>query len=86
MKRRVVAIFLSLTLCMGGTLEAGAAALGSTDVQMAAETAGNPAEDVFTRLYSSRRQKRIRQVVLTVQTVQKKHLLHRRTPQRHRML
>ena len=38
------------------------------------------------RLYSSRRQKRIRQVVLTVQTVQKKHLLHRRTPQRHRML
>ena len=28
MKRRVVAIFLSLTLCMGGTLEAGAAALG----------------------------------------------------------
>ena len=27
MKRRVVAIFLSLTLCMGGTLEAGAAAL-----------------------------------------------------------
>lgn len=48
MKRRVVAIFLSLTLCMGGTLEAGAAALGSTDVQMAAETAGNPAEDVFS--------------------------------------
>ena len=36
MKRRVVAIFLSLTLCMGGTLEAGAAALESTDVQMAA--------------------------------------------------
>jgi len=68
-KRRVVAIFLSLTLCMGGTLEAGAAALESTDVQMAAETAGDPAE-----------------VVLTVQTVQKKHLLHRRTPQRHRML
>ena len=90
MKRRVVAIFLSLTLCMGGTLEAGAAALGSTDVQMAAETAGDPAEDVFSdeegRLYSSRRQKRIRQVVLTLQTVQKKHLLHRRTPQRHRML
>ena len=89
MKRRVVAIFLSLTLCMGGTLEAGAAALGSTDVQMAAETAGNPAEDVFSDeegLYSSRRQKRIRQVVLTLQTVQKKHLLHRRTPQRHRML
>lgn len=48
MKRRVVAIFLSLTLCMGGTLEAGAAALGSTDVQMAAETAGDPAEDVFS--------------------------------------
>ena len=48
MKRRVVAIFLSLTLCMGGTLEADAAALGSTDVQMAAETAGNPAEDVFS--------------------------------------
>ena len=48
MKRRVVAIFLSLTLCMGGTLESGAAALGSTDVQMAAETAGNPAEDVFS--------------------------------------
>ena len=47
MKRRVVAIFLSLTLCMGGTLEAGAAALGSTDVQMAAEPAGAPAEDVF---------------------------------------
>jgi len=47
-KRRVVAIFLSLTLCMGGTLEAGAAALGSTDVQMAAETAGDPAEDVFS--------------------------------------
>lgn len=90
MKRRVVAIFLSLTLCMGGTLEAGAAALESTDVQMAAETAGDPAEDVSVmkrkRLYSSRRQKRIKQVVLTVQTVQKKHLLHRRTPQRHRML
>ena len=33
---------------MGGTLEAGAAALGSTDVQMAAETAGDPAEDVFS--------------------------------------
>ena len=48
MKRRVVAIFLSLTLCMGGTLEAGAAALESTDVQMAAETAGDPAEDVFS--------------------------------------
>lgn len=48
MKRRVVAIFLSLTLCMGGTLEAGAAALGSTDVQMATETAGDPAEDVFS--------------------------------------
>ena len=48
MKRRVVAIFLSLTLCMGGTLEAGAAALGSTDVQVAAETAGDPAEDVFS--------------------------------------
>ena len=48
MKRRVVAIFLSLTLCMGGTLEAGAAALGSTDVQMAAEPAGDPAEDVFS--------------------------------------
>ena len=48
MKRRVVAIFLSLTLCMGGTLEAGAAALGSTDVQMAAETAGDPAEVGFS--------------------------------------
>ena len=71
MKRRVVAIFLSLTLCMGGTLEAGAAALGSTDVQMAAETAGDPAEDVF------------RQVVLTVQ---KKYRLNRRIQQRHRML
>ena len=47
MKRRVVAIFLSLTLCMGGTLEAGAAALGSTAVQLAAETAGDPAWDVF---------------------------------------
>ena len=33
---------------MGGTLEAGAAALESTDVQMAAETAGDPAEDVFS--------------------------------------
>ena len=75
MKRRVVAIFLSLTLCMGGTLEAGAAALGSTDVQMAAETAGDPAEDVFSD-----------EEGMTVQTVQKKHLLHRRTPQRHRML
>lgn len=87
MKRRVVAIFLSLTLCMGGTLEAGAAALGSTDVQMVAETAGDPAEDVFSdeeeRLYSSRRQKRIRQVVLTVQ---KKYRLNRRIQQRHRML
>ena len=78
MKRRVVAIFLSLTLCMGGTLEAGAAALGSTDVQMAAETAGNPAEDVFSDEAET--------TVQQPETVQKKHLLHRRTPQRHRML
>ena len=35
MKRRVVAIVLSLTLCMGGTLEAGDAALGSAQVQAA---------------------------------------------------
>ena len=35
MKRRVVAIMLSLTLCMGGTLEAGATALSSPDVQTA---------------------------------------------------
>jgi len=88
-KRRVVAIFLSLTLCMGGTLEAGAAALGSTDVQMAAETAGDPAEDVFSDEAETTVQQpetEADQVVLTVQTVQKKHLLHRRTPQRHRML
>ena len=88
MKRRVVAIFLSLTLCMGGTLEAGAAALGSTDVQMAAETAGNPAEDVFrdeAETTVQQKKKSLRRS-LTVQTVQKKHLLHRRTPQRHRML
>lgn len=32
MKRRVVAIMLSLTLCMGGTLEAGATTLSSPDV------------------------------------------------------
>ena len=72
MKRRVVAIFLSLTLCMGGTLEAGAAALGSTDVQMAAETAGDPAEDVFSDEEGT--------------TVQQKHRLNRRIRQRHRML
>ena len=32
MKRRVVAIMLSLTLCMGGTLEAGATALSDPDI------------------------------------------------------
>ena len=48
MKRRVVAILLSLTLCMGGTLEAGAAALGNTDVQVAAETGSDVVEDVFS--------------------------------------
>lgn len=46
MKRRVVAIVLSLTLCMGGTLEAGAAALGSTEVQ-SAETGTDVTEDSF---------------------------------------
>ena len=45
--REELSNFLSLTLCMGGTLEAGAAALGRTDVQMA-ETTGDPAEDVFS--------------------------------------
>ena len=38
MKRRVVAMLLSLTLCMGGTLEAGATALSTPDVQVAAES------------------------------------------------
>ena len=47
MKRRVVAIFLSLTLCMGGTLEAGAARLEIKEVQRAASTAGVPDADVF---------------------------------------
>ena len=46
MKRRVVAIVLSLTLCMGGTLEAGAAALGSAQVQ-AAETGTDVTADSF---------------------------------------
>ena len=47
MKRRVVAIVLSLTMCMGGTLEAGAAALSTPDVQVAAETNSDSAADSF---------------------------------------
>ena len=38
MKRRIVAVVLSLALCMGGTLEAGAAALGTPEVQAVVET------------------------------------------------
>ena len=48
MKRRVVAIVLSLTMCMGGTLEAGAAALSTPDVQVAAETNSDSAADSFS--------------------------------------
>lgn len=38
MKRRIVAVVLSLTLCMGGTLEAGAAALSSPETETVAES------------------------------------------------
>ena len=47
MKRRVVAIVLSLTMSMGGTLEAGAAALRTPDVQVEAETTSDSAADSF---------------------------------------
>ena len=47
-KRRVVAIVLSLTMCMGGTLEAGAAALSTPDVQVVAETNSDSAADSFS--------------------------------------
>lgn len=48
MKRRIVAVVLSLALCMGGTLEAGAAALGTPEVQAVVETESGSAGDSFS--------------------------------------
>ena len=48
MKRRIVAVVLSLALCMGGTLEAGAAALGTPEVQAVVETESGSAGDGFS--------------------------------------